>query len=391
MRRAAVLVVIALTFLAACGKAPTALQTSPQPSLHSRAASPSAGPTSDSSPGPTPDTSSSPTAPSPAATPPATTPAADPSAPCTSVSLDASPESPQLFGAVVALTAAAQGCGSPEYRFWLITPDPPGVGLVVQGWYAQDTFTWKTADWAGPGTYGLRVDARHPGASDNGDTTTSQDFVLNPVTTGPACTAVSIDASPPSPQQVGVTVTLTATATGCPNPEYEWWCTNQGVGVLCGSWSGTATMTFGGSPNAPVGDETYTVDARQAGDTLVEATAQLVYTWTALPTSSSPSPSPSPTPTPLCTGVTLVAMPSSPQPFTTTVTFTATAAGCPSPEYQFIATYPDGVTRTPPLWSTSNTWTYTPSAPYTAQVTVNVRNQGENTVDAIATVLYVFT
>jgi hypothetical protein len=349
MRRAAVLVV-ALTILAACGRAPTALQTSPRPSPHSRAASPSAGPTSDSSPDPTPGASPGATD-SPGATPPTATPPADSNAPCTSVSLDVSPPSPQLIGAVVTLTATASGCANPEFRFWLITSNPPGVGLVVQAWYAQDTFTWKTADWAGTGNYGLRVDARHAGAtSDSEEATTSQDFVLNPVTAGPACTSVTIAASHAQSQPAGSSFAFTATADGCPSPEFQWWLTDtNGVGLLVQSWSSTASYTATTSVNSPLGDYSIKVEARQAGDTPVEASATQAFTVTA---------GPSPSPLLDCTTITVTVSPESPQLVDTPITWTA-ESDCQNALYDFLINPSPGAMPQDSGWTTANTFTAT--------------------------------
>jgi hypothetical protein len=305
------------------------------------------------------------------------------------VSLDVSPASPQLFGAVVTLTAAATGCADPEFRFWLITPNPPGVGLVVQMWYSQDTFTWKTVEWAGTGTYGLRVDARHAGAtSDTEEATTSQDFVLNPVTTGPACTAVTIEASPQSPQPVGTEPTFTASATGCPSPEFQWWITSNGVGTFQQDWSSSPTFMLWGSW---AGTFTVQAKARQAGDTLEEASGQLDYTLTAPPSPPPPTPSPTPPPGPPCTSVAFTVSPQSPQPANTQVTITAAATGCPNPEYNFWATYPDGSPATAWGWTSSNVFVTSQGEAWTTTFTVVARNKGDTTTEATATMSYTFT
>jgi hypothetical protein len=278
------------------------------------------------------------------------------------VSLDVSPSSPQLIGAVVTLTATASGCASPEFRYWLITPNPPGVGLVVQAWNAQDTYTWKTADWAGPGTFGLRVDARHAGAtSDNEEATTSQDFVLNPVTAGPACSGVSVDASPASPQEAGTSVTFTAAATGCPSPEFQWWFTVGGTGLLGQGWSSNATFTLNTQPNALTGDYTIKAEARQAGDTPVEASGELVYTLIA-PPPPSPSPTPPPSASPVldCTTITVTVSPESPQVVGTPITWTA-ESDCQNALYDFWINGPPGAMPQASGWTTSNTFTATSS------------------------------
>jgi hypothetical protein len=326
----------------------------------------SSSPVADSNPTPDSPSGSAPES------PPATNPPADPSAPCTSVSLDASPASPQSFGTVVTLTATAGGCGSPEFRFWLITPDPPGVGLVVQGWNAQNSFTWRSANWVGPGTFGLTVDARHPGASDSGDATTSQSYQLIPVTAGPACTGVTVDASPASPQQAGTSVTFTATATGCPSPEFQWWFTVAGTELLGQGWSSSPTFTLNTQPNSQTGGYTINAQARQAGDTLMEASGQLVYMFTA-PPPPPPSPTPSPQPSPVvgCTTITVTPSATSPQPVGTSITWSA-STDCLNAEYRFII---DGsINIEQQDWSPKNTYVETESLAGTYTVKVWARD-----------------
>jgi hypothetical protein len=265
---------------------------------------------------------------------------------------------------VVTLTATAQGCSSPEFRFWLITPNPPGVGLVVQLWYPQNTYTWKTVDWSsGIGTYSLRVDARHAGAtSDKEEATTSQDFVLNPVTTGPACTSVTIAASQAQSQPAASSFSFTATADGCPSPEFQWWLTDpSGVGLLVQSWSSTATYTTTTSVNSPLGDYSIKAEARQAGDTPVEASATQPYTVTAGPP-PSPSPTPPPPPSPVldCNTVTVTVSPESPQVVGTPITWTA-ESDCQNAVYDFWLNPPPGAMPQDSGWTSSNTWTATSS------------------------------
>ena len=81
-----------------------------------------------------------------------------PPVPCTSLSVSASPQSPQPRGTAVAFTASVASCASPIYRFWLT--DTIGVGTLLQDWSSSGTYTWATSPAMIPGAYRIRVDAR---------------------------------------------------------------------------------------------------------------------------------------------------------------------------------------------------------------------------------------
>lgn len=312
------------------------------------------------------------------------TPTSDGSAPCTSVRLDVSPPSPQVVGSTVTLTASAAGCGSPQFRFWLITVDPPGVGLVVQAWDASATYTWNTVD-SPAGIYGLRVDARHPGASDSGDTTTSLDYLLNPATSGPACTSASLTSS-----QDSSSITFAASAKGCPSPEFQWWLTDpNGVGLLVQPWSSTSTYTTGlvGTP----GTYTIKVEAREHGDSPVEATATDTIIASAAP---SPTPPPSPTPSPAsvldCNTISVKPSMASPQAAGTSVTWTV-SSDCQNAEYRFSATIGPPPYDIRQDWSTSSTWVETESTRGTYVIQVWARDPATGRVVSNSWIYYTFS
>ncbi len=83
------------------------------------------------------------------------------SPPCTSVDVTTSLTSPQAPGASVLFDAAAQGCASPEYRFWL--RDPAGQWQVVRDWAADPAWTWDTTALAS-GAYLVSVWTRASGS-----------------------------------------------------------------------------------------------------------------------------------------------------------------------------------------------------------------------------------
>src|SRR5438046_318135 len=66
---------------------------------------------------------------------------------CTSVSLSASPASPQFTQTSVTLTASAANCTNAQYRFLLMTPD--GSWRTVQDYSTANTFKWTSTANAG--------------------------------------------------------------------------------------------------------------------------------------------------------------------------------------------------------------------------------------------------
>lgn len=417
MRWLAGLAVASLVLVSACGKVPLhTAQRGVVVASQPRAASPAASPSADPSPSsaPTDQPTSAPT----------DQPPADPSATCTAVHLSASPGSPQPAGTSITLTATADTCGDPQFRFWIITANPPGVGLVVQAWSSQNTFEWQTCGWGGPGTFGLRVDAKHPNPSDGEDATTSQDFVVESPpcpsppptspTPGPPCTSVSVTAEQSESQPVGSVFRFQATAEGCPTPLFQWLLTfPDGSHGAASEWLATPNYGVGIVDGVdPPGDYTLAVYAREVWATSTQGTASIGFTATpaASPTPSaeaSPAPPATPTPSPppsaspvsaqACTGVTADIAPASPQPAGTSITVTATASGCPNPEYEFWMISPDRVGTLRQGWSASNVYVdsgETTAGDWTIQVFVKDASSNPatcNPVCADALVSYTFT
>lgn len=81
-------------------------------------------------------------------------------APCTGMTTSQNPASTAPAGSQVVITAAATGCPSPLYEFWMQAPG--GAWMVVQAWSSSATFTWsaKTA-----GSYRFSVWARDASSS----------------------------------------------------------------------------------------------------------------------------------------------------------------------------------------------------------------------------------
>jgi spore germination protein YaaH len=76
-------------------------------------------------------------------------------APCSAVSLTASPASTATAGTSVKFTVASTGCAQPLYQFWILAPGAASY-QVVQAYSSSATFTWSTAGLA-KGAYQISV------------------------------------------------------------------------------------------------------------------------------------------------------------------------------------------------------------------------------------------
>ena len=137
----------------------------------------------------------------------------DANTPLTAVSFTTAPASPQPTNTPITLTATATGGTSPiQFQFWLYC-------AATQTWSALQTLsTSSTCAWTPTmaGYYYLSVSAQ--------DATGAQASNASwYAVTGPPLTAVSLTASPTSPQAVNTPITLTATATGGTNVSYQFW------------------------------------------------------------------------------------------------------------------------------------------------------------------------
>jgi len=83
--------------------------------------------------------------------------------PCAAVNLTPDVSSPQMRGTTVTFSAAALGCSSPTYEFF-VAPPSTGIFGVVKPYGTSSSYTWNTTGLT-PGTYQIGVYARHAGAT----------------------------------------------------------------------------------------------------------------------------------------------------------------------------------------------------------------------------------
>jgi len=159
---------------------------------------------------------------------------------CTGVTLTAAPQSPQIAGSLITLTANATGCAdpSPLYVFWIrppssswmplspVSPGPQGclcgpANPLYPVYMTTNVFVWNTSHSGGQ--YSIGVWAKDAESKTGTfDINAAISFTVNPA----SCAAVTLAAVPTTVMHgAGASSVVTAMASGCTsaNPLYEFW------------------------------------------------------------------------------------------------------------------------------------------------------------------------
>jgi hypothetical protein len=232
-----------------------------------------------------------------------------------------------ISGAVQLFTAAATGCTSPQFEFFL--QDTMGNWSLQQGFSSNTTWTWDSTGYPA-GIYTIHVWGNQAGDSTaHWESLGSSTITL---TAPPPCSSASV--SPPNPSSpAGSTINFTATANGCPIPIFAYFIQDpSGTWTLMRSYNTDGTFAWNTSGLIP-GTYTVHVWAKQRGDSpSYEAIGTDTVTLTGC-TSASISPS------------------NAAQPVGSTVNLTGSAGGgCTSPQFEWFVQYPDG------SWNLKRTW-----------------------------------
>lgn len=255
---------------------------------------------------------------------------------CTSATPSTVTTPPAAPGTTVTWTGNATGCGTPSYRFFLLSPG--SSTWVMKQAYSTSPWVWDTTGLPA-GTYQIGVWARDSFSARPYDSYGYATFRLG----SGNCTSAGLGTSAGSPQPPGMAITVTGTSNSCSSPLYQFLLLPPG-----GTW--TVTQSFGAGAtwnwNTPTTPGYY-----QLGVWVKEAASSAKYdayaiiVFQVVPVT--------------CTSATIAGAPASPQTQGTSITFTATSTGCGTPRYEFWELVPPSTT-----WSivqpygSGNTWTW---------------------------------
>ena len=294
----------------------------------------------------------------------------NPATPALSVTgLSANRTAPEPVGAPIVFTAAVSGGTAPQQFKWMLF-DGSNTS-VVQGWSSNNTWTWTptTANAAYQVTVWARSGASTTDAAENANSTRSLPFAINAT----PLTLTGLTSNLAAPQAVGTPITFTATVSGGIGPhQFKWWVSDGKSWTALQNWSTNNTWTW--TPTSAGGNTRVAVWVRNAGSTAdaydnPAANGSIAYGITGGGQ------------TPAQLAVTsLTANRTSPQPVGTPITFTASVSGGTAPQQFKWMLFDGSNTSVVQGWSTSNTWTWTPTTANAAyQVTVWARNAASTT------------
>jgi len=299
-----------------------------------------------------------------------------PVVPMTAAALTPNVASPQVTGTTVTFTAAGGG-GTAPYEYQWYVQQNGGAWVMQRGWSTTTTLAWTPAS---AGNYTVAIWARSAGSTANVWQAYAEraysitDPAPAPAPAPPAPTPTPstpmtmawLTSSVASPQNAGATVTFTANGSGGTAPyEYQWYLQqNGGAWQLVRSWS--TTTTYAWTPSS-AGTYVMALWARSSGSTanVWQAYAERAFTINDPAPAPAPAPAPSPSPTPSTpmSSAYLGTNVASPQSTGATVTFTASGAGGTAPyEYQWYLQQNGGAWQMVRSWSTTTTYSWTPSA-----------------------------
>ena len=275
--------------------------------------------------------------------------------PCLNAALAPSSTS-QPAGSTILFTASSTGCQVAEYALYAQYPDL--TWHLASAFGTSTTINWNTSGLV-PGNYVLHLWASASGSG--------HDSIGSATVTLTGCVTATVTA--PASAPAGTIVNMTgAGSAGCPNTVFEYYVQYPDTSWHLGRTWGPSAWGWNTS-NPALKPGLYTIHAwtNQNGASLAtyEAIGSATVTLTG------------------CTMPTTVTQSSTTSSTGTPVTFTVTATtGCTTPIYEFWLQYPDMSWHEGQPFSTSNAWTWTPTAglakgTYLLHVWVN--NQGADT------------
>jgi Putative Ig domain/Glucodextranase, domain B len=282
--------------------------------------------------------------------------------------LSANRIAPQPVGTPITFTAAVSGGTAPQQFKWMLF-DGSNTS-VVQGWSSNNTWTWtpSTANAAYQVTVWARSAASTTDAAENANSTRSLPFAISAT----PLTLTGLTANLPAPQAVGTPVTFTAAVSGGIGPhQFKWWVSDGQSWTALQNWSTSNTWTW--TPTSAGGNTRVAVWVRNAGNTADAYDNPAANGSIAFGITGGGQ-----TPAPL-TVTNLTANRVSPQSVGTPITFSAAVSGGTAPQQFKWMLFDGSNTSVVQGWSTSNTWTWTPTTADAYQVTVWARSAASTT------------
>jgi hypothetical protein len=291
--------------------------------------------------------------------------------PLRGVTIAADKPAPQVAGTSIQFTATASGGAAPlEYK-WMIFDGSPT--WKMNGWTASNRFTW-TPSTPRP-DYAIRVWVRSHGSTrEEPEADTYIAFPIDaPVPV--LVKSVTLGTNKPAPQILGASISFTAMASGGVAPVQYKFLLYDGSPTWRHLTGWTTSNTFMWTPSSANQHYAIRVWARSSNNAKDEPEAEAQFSF----------PIDSNVPTPI-SGVTLATNKPSPQVAGTTIVATATVRGGAAP-YTFRWLVHDGVSwKVVTGWTTSNTFTWTPTRPNSGHfIGVWVRSAGNTKEEPEAT------
>jgi hypothetical protein len=260
----------------------------------------------------------------------------------------------------ITLTGTATDSGAGGNGIATVTVNGIATGATASG---NNTANWSRSITLAPGANTVTVFAMD-GLGYFRTTPITIIYSTSPIT------GVTLTPSLASPRLTGTTVTFTAGATGESAPySYKWWIFSSGAWTLARDWS--TSPTFSWTPSAP-GDYRIGIWVRGANTSADTNAVNFSIPYVVTSTSSS-----------LFTATGISANLASPRNVGTTVTFTAGATGGTAPYSYRWWIFSGGRWTLARDWSTSPTFSWTPSASGYYEIGIWVRG-ANSTADSSA-------
>ena len=273
------------------------------------------------------------------------------STPVTISSVTPNKASPQAVGTTITWSCAASGGTSLYYQFWL--QGPSGNWEIAQAYSTSNTWSWTPTT---AGSYAVSVWVKDASSSSQYDKWIAANYTVSAAST--PVTISSVTPNKASPQAVGTTITWSCAASGGTSLYYQFWLQGpSGNWEIAQAYSTSNTWSWTPTTAGSYAVSVWVKDASSSSQYDKWIAANYTVSAASTPvTISSVTPNKA-----------------SPQAAGTTITWSCAASGGTSLYYQFWLQGPSGNWEIAQAYSTSNTWSWTPTTAGSYAVSVNYR------------------